>query len=198
MSKSVMFVVRIPGAMLGFVTHSSVVDAVIKPVDHSEVPIIDPESPDVLAAKEALYTAKPATPAAPVVDTKTVWPIHGQVTTEFGVPEWPYQAVHTGMDISDGSWRGTTPIVAFRQGKVIAVEHAGGLGNHVIVDHGSGVTSVYGHMTSTAVQVGQEVNTTTTLGYEGSTGVSTGPHVHFEIRVNGQATDPRKFINGQP
>jgi len=73
-----------------------------------------------------------------------------------------------------------------------------GLGNHVVVDHGNGVTSVYGHLASIAVKVGQDVDTTTTIGQEGTTGVSTGTHLHFEIRVNGQATNPYRFISGKP
>jgi len=60
------------------------------------------------------------------------------------------------------------------------------------------VTSVYGHMYATAVQPGQAVDENSVLGYEGSTGAATGTHVHFEIRINGQAQDPRKFIAGNP
>jgi murein DD-endopeptidase MepM/ murein hydrolase activator NlpD len=189
----IMFVLRVPGHIVGFISPTSAVNAVIKPADHNPVPIIDPRSPALVAAKEAL----PAK-AAPEVPIEAVWPMHGQITTPFGVPEWPYQAVHTGLDISDGQPAGTTPVKAFRKGKVITAERSGGLGNHVVVDHGSGVTSVYGHFALIAVQVGQTVDVTTILGYEGSTGVSTGPHLHFEIRVNGQATDPHQFINGQP
>jgi murein DD-endopeptidase MepM/ murein hydrolase activator NlpD len=189
----IMFVVRIPGHIIGFISPTSAVNAVIKPADHNPVPIINPRSPALVAAKEAL----PAK-AAPEVPIEAVWPMHGQITTPFGVPEWPYQAVHTGLDISDGQSAGTTPINAFRKGKVITAERSGGLGNHVVIDHGSGVTSVYGHFASITVQIGQMVDVTTILGYEGSTGVSTGPHLHFEIRVDGQATDPHQFISGQP
>jgi murein DD-endopeptidase MepM/ murein hydrolase activator NlpD len=83
---------------------------------------------------------------------------------------------------------------------VTEVVHEGRLhlGNHVVVDHGNGVTSVYGHLDSTAVAIGQQVDLNTILGYEGTTGVSTGVHLHFEIRVQGQAADPRQFISGSP
>jgi murein DD-endopeptidase MepM/ murein hydrolase activator NlpD len=191
------FVLRIPGHAIGSVahamTHGAVVNALIRPPDHNVVPIIDPNSPALVAAKQAL----PATPVAPLPN-EAIWPLHGQITTQFGVPELPYQAIHTGLDISDGNYKGTTPIKAFRRGKVIDVQTTGGLGNHVVVDHGSGVTSVYGHLASITAQVGQIVDIDSVLGYEGSTGVSTGPHLHFEIRVNGQVTDPHQFINGQP
>jgi murein DD-endopeptidase MepM/ murein hydrolase activator NlpD len=171
------------------------------------VPIIDPNSPELVAARKALpatqpapaaAAAAPAAPEVPQASSVVAWPLHGTITTLFGVPELPYQAIHTGLDISDGKRPGTTPIKAFRQGKVLQTLTTGGLGNHVIVDHGNGVTSVYGHLNSISVQVGQTVDTTTILGYEGTTGVSTGSHLHFEIRVNGQATDPHQFISGQP
>lgn len=189
-----LFVLHIPVAIVGSVVESQPVSAVIRPADHEAVPVINPNSPELAKAKAAMAAATPAQPAPPI----TIWPIHGMITTEFGVPEPPYEPIHTGIDISDGKPAGVTPVKAFRIGRVIDVEHTGGLGNHVVVDHGNGVTSVYGHMSSIVVSVGQEVDTTTTLGYEGSTGVSTGPHVHFEIRVNGQATNPHQFIPGLP
>lgn len=145
-------------------------------------------------AKTALSAATQPSPATPL----SIWPIHGEITTEFGVPEPPFQPIHTGIDISDGEPSGVTPVKAFRAGRVIDIERGGGLGNHVIVDHGGGLTSVYGHLYSIAVAVGQAVDTTTTLGYEGSTGVSTGPHVHFEIRVSGQPVNPHLYVSGTP
>lgn len=206
--KGVSFVFLAPFKFFGSVSNTAAVGAVIRPADHqpdyNPVPVIDPNSPELLAAIQAL----PATPAkaqaaqtaptAAPVSSLAIWPIHGMVTTQFGVPELPYQAIHTGLDISDGKRSGITPIKAFRQGTVAQVLSTGGLGNHVVVDHGNGVTSVYGHLASISVQVGQAVDTNTTIGLEGTTGVSTGPHLHFEIRVNGQATDPHQFISGQP
>lgn len=190
------FVLQLPQRTLGYIGDTRLVSAVIRPSDreHEDVPIIDPNSPDLFKAVAALSptNVNSATPLSQ-------WPIHGQITTEFGANDWPYQSVHTGIDISDG-WRvGVTPVHAFRSGRVIEVIHSSlGLGNHVVVDHGNGVTSVYGHLYSTSVNVGQMVDLSSTLGYEGSTGASTGPHVHFEIRVNGFAADPHQFIAGQP
>jgi murein DD-endopeptidase MepM/ murein hydrolase activator NlpD len=68
----------------------------------------------------------------------------------------------------------------------------------LVIDHGGGLSSVYGHLYSISVKAGQMVDTNTVLGYEGSTGASTGTHLHFEIRVNGQPEDPKKFIPGLP
>lgn len=197
-ASGLVFVIRIPINLANFVTNSAPVSVVIKPADHDPVPVIDPNSPALFAAQKSMAADEPISHSKGTVSTKPRWPIHGAITTEFGVPEPPYEPIHTGIDISDGKAPGITPIHPFKAGKVIAVIHGGGLGNHVIVDHGHGVTSVYGHMYSTAVHVGQQVNQTTVLGLEGTTGVSTGTHVHFEIRVNGQAANPHNFIPGQP
>ncbi len=175
---------------------------IIRPADHTTVPIIDPNSPELLAARTALPAA-PAAAAAPAAvpqpDTTPAWPIHGAVTTLFGATGWPYRSAHTGIDISDGKAPGVTPVHPFRPGRVVEVVRSNvSLGNHIVVDHGSGVTSVYGHLASLSVQVGQDVTKDTVLGLEGTTGVSTGTHLHFEIRVNGQAANPRNFITGQP
>ena len=103
------------------------------------------------------------------------------------------------MDISDGQPEGVTPIHPFEPGTVLEVVHSNyGFGNHVIVSHGNGITSLYGHMYASAVQVGDRVNKNSILGYEGTTGASTGVHVHFEIDFNGQPVDPRKYVSGQP
>lgn len=174
----------------------AVFNAVIKPPVRTSAQVITPLGGDI----ENLPALPAAIPAPlPKPDAAAIWPIHGAITTEFGVPHWPYQPTHTGLDISDGKRSGITPILAYRPGRVVQVLHSsGGLGNNVIVDHGNGLTSVYGHMSSTAVQVGQPVDQTSVLGYEGSTGVSTGTHLHFEVRVNGQPVNPRQYVSGLP
>ncbi|HEU4914885.1 MAG TPA: M23 family metallopeptidase [Candidatus Saccharimonadales bacterium] len=194
----IVFVLQIPINFYGFISSTDAVNAVISPASHihnEDVPIIDPDDPALRTAQQALPAAGLSSGANP---EQAVWPMHGQITTYFGEKGRFYRTTHTGIDISDGQRSGVTPIYAFRSGKVILVERSSGLGNHVIIDHGNGITSVYGHMYSVAVKPGQDVNTATELGRQGTTGVSTGPHLHFEIRVNGQATDPRGFIAGHP
>ncbi len=190
----------VPGAIFGVVTNSSAVGAVIRPSDHEQsVPIIDPNSPELLAALSSMPPKNDAYPANQQSNLGPVWPIHGEVTTEFGVPHWPYQPTHTGLDISDGKPAGVTPVKPFRPGTVIEAVHSNsGFGNHVIIDHGNGVTSLYGHLDSFTVKVGQQVSLATVIGFEGTTGLSTGVHLHFEIRVNGQAANPHQFVSGQP
>ncbi|MBW3568731.1 M23 family metallopeptidase [Candidatus Parcubacteria bacterium] len=190
------YVLSLPGAALEFISNSAIVTAVIRPADHSPVPIIDPNSP---ALKEARLAMNTNPSHASQTDSTPAWPIHGKITTHFGVNHWPYQATHTGIDISDGKSSGVTAVKPFKPGRVIeTVKSSKGLGNHVVIDHGSGVTSVYAHLASISVHAGETVDKNTTLGLVGSTGVSTGPHVHFEIRVNGKAADPRHFISGHP
>lgn len=194
-SQSIAATILMPFNTLAVVSNTGLVSHIIRPADHAAVPVIDPNSPELARALAAL----PATPTVPAASVETaLWPLHGSITTEFGVPEPPYQPIHTGIDISDGQRSGVTPIRPFRHGTVASAIRGGGLGNHVIVDHGNGVTSVYGHLSDISVSPGQAVDASTILGYEGSTGVSTGTHLHFEIRVNGQATNPHLFISGQP
>jgi hypothetical protein len=200
-SSSFGLIVRTPGNILGKISGAPSVSSIIKPAeaDHSPVPTISGGTNASLAAHHSTPAAKPSNQAASISDAGTQWPIHGTITTQFGVPELPYQAIHTGLDISDGKYAGITPIRAFKPGQVVQVIHSkAGLGNHVVIDHGGGVTSVYGHLNSTSVQVGQTVDKNTVIGYEGTTGASTGPHLHFEIRVNGQPVNPHQFISGQP
>jgi murein DD-endopeptidase MepM/ murein hydrolase activator NlpD len=191
----VVLIAHTAGGIVTFGVHTASyavsLNSLIRPADITTVPVIDawPTHP-------ALQTVSQA---GPVADQAPQWPIHGAITTQFGVPELPYERIHTGLDISDGRSPGTTPILPFKAGRVAEVVRSSfGLGNHIILDHGGGVTSVYGHLYSVSVQVGQSVVPTTILGYEGSTGASTGTHLHFEIRVNGQPENPLQFIPGHP
>jgi murein DD-endopeptidase MepM/ murein hydrolase activator NlpD len=95
--------------------------------------------------------------------------------------------MHAGIDVSAPSG---ARLVATGSGQIIAAGWRGGYGNCVMIDHGDGLVSVYAHMKSISVKVGQNVVSGATVGYVGSTGLSTGPHLHFEIRVNGSPVDP--------
>jgi hypothetical protein len=195
------FSIRLTGNTFGFIADTPPVSTLIKPANKVAVPVINTNAPAIAATTQVSPPTPPANPASSNFDfnSEASWPIHGVITTDFGVPHWPYQPTHTGLDISDGRPAGTTPIKSFKPGRVVEVVHSNvSLGNHVVVDHGGGITSVYGHMAFTSVQVGQQVDKSTTLGYEGSTGASTGTHLHFEIRLNGQPMDPRKYVSGHP
>jgi murein DD-endopeptidase MepM/ murein hydrolase activator NlpD len=119
------------------------------------------------------------------------WPMCAPVTSEYG-PRWG--RVHRGID--QGASTGT-PIGAAKAGSVIFAGWQGGYGNLVLIDHGDAVTA-YAHQSRFAVGQGAQVSRGQTIGYVGSTGNSTGPHLHLEIRVNGSAVNPRQYLSGSP
>ena len=116
------------------------------------------------------------------------------ITSPFGYRTHPIFGTtiyHAGIDI--GVDYGT-PIHAADGGTVIAAEWYGGYGNAVIIDHGNGLQSLYGHNSSLTVSVGETVSQGQVIAYAGSTGYSTGPHCHFEVRQNGEAVDPMGYL----
>jgi len=117
-------------------------------------------------------------------------PVAGRVTSGFGVRHHPilrFARFHGGIDFGAG-WG--SPIVAAADGTVSATGWAGGYGRQVQVAHGSGIVTTYSHMSGFAASPGETVRQGQVIGYVGSTGLSTGPHLHFEVRVNGRAVDP--------
>ena len=100
---------------------------------------------------------------------------------------------HAGEDV--GAATGT-PILAADGGTVATATYSSSYGNYVMINHGGGRVTLYAHMSSMAVSVGQSVSKGQVIGYVGSTGWSTGPHLHFEVRVNGATTDPKQYFGG--
>lgn len=121
-----------------------------------------------------------------------IWPIHGPVSSEFG-PRWG--GFHPGIDIAVPTG---VPIAAAGGGTVVVAGPNGGYGNFVVIDHNNGYSTAYAHQSQIAVSEGQTVTQGQVIGSVGSTGFSTGPHLHFEIRVNGNAQNPRNFESGSP
>jgi murein DD-endopeptidase MepM/ murein hydrolase activator NlpD len=117
-----------------------------------------------------------------------IWPVSGPVTSTFG---WRWGRMHEGIDIAAPTG---APIFSAAAGTVIYAGWLGGYGNLVVVDHGGGVSTAYAHMSSIASGTGQSVAQGQVIGYVGSTGHSTGPHLHFEVRINGQAVDPLRYL----
>lgn len=125
-----------------------------------------------------------------------VWPTKGVITSGVG-PRWGSH--HDGTDISTHT--PDTGIYAAAPGTVINYQtgYGGGYGNHVTIDHGNGLTSLYGHMRDApVVPLNTVVTQNQLLGIMGSTGHSTGVHLHFEIRINGAVQDPETFVGGAP
>jgi murein DD-endopeptidase MepM/ murein hydrolase activator NlpD len=127
---------------------------------------------------------------------KMGWPVSGSVSSEFGWRVHPIshaRRIHEGIDISAPTG---TPVRAASDGVVVKASNGwnGGYGNIVVIDHGSGIMTLYGHNASLASSVGQAVKRGDVVAYVGSTGNSTGPHCHFEVRVNGVAQNPRGWL----
>jgi murein DD-endopeptidase MepM/ murein hydrolase activator NlpD len=110
--------------------------------------------------------------------------------TLYGKPDF-----HTGIDIAGRNVYGK-PIIASNTGQVVKVAYyTTGYGYHVMIDHGDNNWTVYAHMSSIAVKQGEWVNQGQVIGYVGSTGNSTGPHLHFEIRINGERKNPLDYVS---
>ncbi len=126
-----------------------------------------------------------------------VWPVPGctNIYWGFGYRDGAY---HAGIDVSDGNTYGL-PIIASDGGTVTALNNTGrgSYGMYVLIDHGNGYQTMYAHCSSVSVSVGQKVAQGEVIGRVGNTGYSTGPHLHFEIRVDGVHVDPRPFVDGK-
>jgi len=126
--------------------------------------------------------------------TPSLWPTRGWVTSDFGVRLDPYSAerlMHHGLDIATP--RGQA-IYAPSDGTVVFSGTEGGYGKVLVIDHGYGVKTRYGHLSEIFVKLGNQVKRGARVAAVGNTGRSTGPHLHYEVRVNGIPENPRKFI----
>ncbi len=172
-----------------------------------------PETPSE-PAPETPSEPAPETPSEPVPDDNTpdpgdngaigtgslMWPVPSGhvVTSRYGWRIHPITGVetfHSGIDI-DGYGNDGGPIVACDNGTVVLAEWNGGYGNCIMIDHGNGMYTLYGHMSGYAVSYGSVVSKGDTIGYLGSTGNSTGTHCHLEVRINGGTVDPAAYFSG--
>jgi murein DD-endopeptidase MepM/ murein hydrolase activator NlpD len=117
-----------------------------------------------------------------------IWPVRGPVTSGFG---YRWGRLHAGIDIGAGTG---TPIHAAKAGVVAFAGVMSGYGNVIVINHGGGFSTLYAHQSRLGASDGQEVSQGQVIGYVGSTGHSTGPHLHFETRVNGNPQDPRRYL----
>ena len=117
-----------------------------------------------------------------------IWPIQGAINSPYGYRSGGF---HTGIDIAGDTGE---PYVAAASGTVVAAGWDGGYGNMILIDHGNGVLTRYAHSTKLLVRVGQHVNQGQPIGWVGSTGNATGPHLHFEIIANGDTVNPLNYL----
>ena len=173
-------------------------DAMIRKIEssqsalESQIKVIEAEEAAVraqiarLASGGTVYTGGAMlwpTPSCKIITSYYGWRLH---------PVLGYEKLHTGMDIGAGY---NANIIAAASGTVITATYNSAYGNYVVIDHGGGVCTLYAHQSSMAVSVGQYVNAGQVIGYVGSTGYSTGPHLHFEVIVNGSTVDPLGYIS---
>lgn len=148
------------------------------------------------ASRAAVLPPDPTSPGGPAAggpvggqsSSGFVWPVLGRLTSPFG-PRWG--RMHQGQDI--GAPTGT-PIKAAKAGVVIKASAGGGYGNLTLIDHGGGIVTAYAHQSRFGTTEGAPVQQGQVVGYVGSTGNSTGPHLHFEVRVNGAPRNPRAYL----
>ncbi|HIW36008.1 MAG TPA: M23 family metallopeptidase [Candidatus Treponema faecavium] len=132
-------------------------------------------------------------------DIPSIWPLKngvGHISMEFGQNVHPITGqwyIHKGLDFS--TWRQGDPIVATANGQVVTVTYDSGFGNYVIIQHKHGFYTRYAHMSAVYVKKGQFVSQHDVIGAIGNTGLSTGPHLHYEVHIGSDVVDPAKYIN---
>ncbi len=129
-----------------------------------------------------------------LADAPSMWPLEGRVGSGFGVRQDPINgegAFHTGIDI-DAPYG--TPVRAAADGEVTGQNMGAGYGRQIVLDHGHDVTTLYGHLSATAVVPGQHVTRGQVIGYVGQSGRATGPHLHYEVRVHNVPVNPHKYL----
>jgi murein DD-endopeptidase MepM/ murein hydrolase activator NlpD len=155
---------------------------------------LEKNATSIALAKEGLHLLPPQPGLGDATFTPSLWPVAGQITASFGERLDPFNGegeFHTGVDIS-ASYGQSVHVAA--DGVVISSDSRTGYGKLVVVDHGFGTTTWYGHLSGFNVQEGKQVRRGDVIGYAGTSGRSTGPHVHYEIRLNGAPVNPWRYL----
>ncbi len=140
---------------------------------------------------KSIAVATPVAPTGSINGMALSIPVNGSISSRFGARSGSRSSAHTGLDISTSKGTGIRAISA---GTVVYAGYKGSYGNLIIVDHGNGVQSYYAHCNALYVSAGQSVDSSTTIAAVGSTGNSTGPHLHLEIRINGSPVNPQNYL----
>ncbi|MCL4416766.1 MAG: M23 family metallopeptidase [Actinobacteria bacterium] len=165
---------------------------------HSGIDIVSDKLAQVDEKTKKIQLYYPTGQKYKEIDANIVWPVSGKITREFGEPGLPFYLFHSGIDIANPNGKIGDPITPAMPGHVIyAGEIFWGFGKHIIIDNGDNVTTLYGHLDKIYVNKGDEVKPGKVIGHEGTTGWSTGPHLHFQINVWGIPVNPRTFLGNE-
>jgi murein DD-endopeptidase MepM/ murein hydrolase activator NlpD len=129
-----------------------------------------------------------------LADAPSLWPVVGPITSSFGERQDPFNgegAFHAGIDISTSFGQ---PVRAAADGVVLTAGLASGYGREILIDHGHDVQTLYGHLSGFAVSTGEQVKCGQIIGYVGTSGRSTGPHLHYEVRIRNTPVNPHKYL----
>lgn len=147
-----------------------------------------------MSTTNSLSRRAPGIDWASIFGAPDLWPVVGPITSSFGEREDPFNgegAFHAGVDISAGFG---TSVHAAADGTVTRAGMASGYGREIILDHGNGIETLYGHLSGFAVTPGQQVRQGDVIGYVGMSGRSTGPHLHYEVRIHNTPVNPHRFL----
>jgi murein DD-endopeptidase MepM/ murein hydrolase activator NlpD len=164
--------------------------------DNIDIPEIDRQTEDLERQLRELSNAY-RDEQSRLATTPSGWPVRGYLTDSFGVRSNPFGGGgvegHEGQDIAAPFG---APVTATADGMVVYAAARSGYGNVVVIYHGNGLTTRYGHLSQIGVETGQRIRRGDEIGKVGSTGRSTGPHCHYEVRQNGVPHDPMPYIGG--
>ncbi|NTU41610.1 MAG: peptidoglycan DD-metalloendopeptidase family protein [Nitrospirales bacterium] len=153
-----------------------------------------PSNPSSASRAEGRSSSVGPESSAPGSDASPAMPVDGAVSSRFGMRKHPIYGdhrFHSGLDIAAPEG---TEVYPYRSGRVVFSGEQPGYGNIVVIEHGDGSVSKYGHNRANLVKAGDSVDEDTVIAEVGSTGLATGPHLHFEVRRNGKALDPEKIL----
>jgi murein DD-endopeptidase MepM/ murein hydrolase activator NlpD len=160
----------------------------------NDLALLEQQENQLLAESRSLSGVINGSSGSGVGTGDMTWPVNGPIVSPYGYRIHPilgYRKLHTGIDFAVGYG---TPIRAADSGMVIYATWMSGYGNVIVIDHGRGISTLYAHQSSLAAGSGVLVSRGQVVGYVGSTGFSTGPHLHFEVRVNGDPVDPMGYL----
>ena len=176
-------------SLQGFITSEEAISKLY--VEPAKVVTVAKNGTAKYDTKGTVNTALTTSTGKANIGVSLIRPVSGTITSRFGAGSTIRRSSHTGLDIATSSG---TPIVAAASGTVTFSGYKGSYGNMIVITHGNGIQTYYGHCSKLYVSAGTKVTQGQTIAAVGSTGNSTGPHLHLEVRVNGVAYNPQNYV----